>query len=355
MHVRTLAEVGERSWLRKLQRLLDAQRAAPGSALLRGIGDDAAVLRVTGHDPRLVVSTDALIEDVHFRCATISMRDLGHKALAVNLSDLAAMGATPVAAFLSLSLPGSTPVREMDALLRGVRDEGLKWNCPLAGGDLTRSPQLCLCVTVIGRLAEVAAAAREKKSAALALTLRRDAARAGDLVFVTGWPGESGAGLHALEQGLAVPPALLRRHRRPTPRLRESALLVQWMQQGVRIAGLDVSDGIWNDARQMADASGVAMHLQSEVFNYSPTLQRFCRAIGLDPRRFFLFGGEDYELLITLPRDRAVDLMNEWYAPANRGLAPLSCIGRMVAGPPRVHLMDHAREIPTADGTFRHF
>lgn len=328
----TLADIGERAWLRRVRRWFAAEPGAPALP----IGDDAAALDLKGAAGPLLVSTDALIEGVHFRRDWTSARDLGAKALAVNLSDLAAMAARPLAAFLALSVPPQTPLGELRDFFMGLRAAGRLYGCPLGGGDLTRAPQWAIAVTVLGL---PAVAGR------LAL---RAAARPGQSLYVTGQPGESGAGLEALRAGAAAP-ALVRRHRRPTPRLAEAALLARACPD---LAMLDVSDGIWNDAGQLAEASGVRVELEAAALVCSPAMRRLGVALGREARDWLLFGGEDYELLLATATPEAK--LRETFA---RGgvRTPLRRIGRIAPGR-GVHLVGSGGgEIKITDRTFRHF
>jgi thiamine-monophosphate kinase len=328
----TIADLGEHRLLRMVRGWFGTggTDAAP---IELGIGDDAAVVRTS---PRTIVTTDALVENVHFRRHTIAPRDLGHKALAVNVSDLAAMAARPLAAFLALSVPPQTPVADLRAFFLGLRAAARTFGCPLAGGDLTRAPHWMLTITVLGT----------PLGRRVAL---RSAARPGDYLYLTGWPGESGAGLEALERKLAVSPKLLRRHRRPMPRLAEAAQLAKISP---RLAMLDVSDGVWNDACQLAESSGVHVALRAADLPCSPLLARRVRGTGRAPLEYILFGGEDYELLCASPLAPAV--MRAKYG-ALPGLAPLHPIGRIMPGH-GVALYDAAgRRLPVRDRTFTHF
>jgi thiamine-monophosphate kinase len=276
-----------------------------------------------------------MIEGVHFRHAWTGPRDLGHKALAVNLSDLAAMGCRPLAAFLALSVPPSVRLADLRAFFMGLRAEGRRWGCPLAGGDLTRAPQWVIALTVLGTPAHGGR------------TARRAAARPGQTLYVTGWPGESGAGLAALGRGLSAP-RLIARHRRPTPRLPEAAALTRACPD---LAMLDVSDGLWNDAAQLAEASGVRIELDGDRLPLSPPLRRFAEGQKADPRDFVLFGGEDYELLFATAKPLAA--LRE--ALRRAGLTtPIHPVGRVAAGR-GAHLLGPQGEIAPRDRTFRHF
>lgn len=328
----TLAAVGERAWLRQVRQWLAPDPGEPHVAV--AIGDDGAVLDLSGRTGPLVVSTDSLIEGVHFRPEWIGPHDLGAKALASNLSDLAAMGAEPLAAFLALSVPPETPLSRLKAFFMGIREEARTHGCPILGGDLTHAPQWVINVTVLGT--------------APGRVALRAAARPGQLLYVTGWPGESGAGLTALQKGVAAP-ALVRRHCRPTPRLKEAAVLVRLCPD---LAMIDVSDGIWNDADQIAEASGVRIELEAGALPTSAAMERLARQIKADPCDWTLFGGEDYELLFTT--GASLERIQEALGKAGLGTS-VHLIGRVARGC-GVHLMDpDGRELAIADKTFRHF
>jgi thiamine-monophosphate kinase len=282
---------------------LAAALGPPGAAVRQGIGDDCALLH-----PDLVWSLDLLVEDVHFRRSTTTPEDLGWKALAVNLSDLAACAAAPVAALAGVTLGPAVDGDEVERLYAGLRACADAYGCPVVGGDLSRGPALALAVTVLGRAGR---------------PLRRDGAQPGDGLYVTGELGGSEAGRLVLEGLAPAPPeaaALAARHRRPTPRLAEAAALA-----GVASAALDVSDGVASDARQLAAASGVALVVDLDALPLQAGVSAVAAARGLHPSVLAGSGGEDYELLVALDDGRA----------ATAGVA-LTRIGRVEAGPPSV-------------------
>jgi thiamine-monophosphate kinase len=291
--------VGEFDLIERLAAIL----GAPPAGVRVGIGDDAALL-----EPDLVVTTDLVVEDVHFRRATTSPVDLGWKALAVNVSDLAAMGARPIAAVIGLALGPGWSETEVEEIYRGVRACADAYGCPVVGGDVSRSPALTLAVTAFGRTAA---------------PVLRDGARPGDLLAVTGRLGGSEAGRLLLEGLVAAGDAgaaLRVRHRRPTPRLAEGLALAATVS-----AMLDVSDGVASDARRLASASGVAIEVDLDALPLQPGVAAVAAAVGRTPGAFAATGGEDYELLVTL-------------APATLAAAsvPLTLIGRVVPGLPGV-------------------
>ncbi len=297
-----------------------AARAArrPGTEL--GIGDDAAILAGEG---RIVVAQDLLVDDVHFRLSTTGARDLGHKALAVNLSDLAAMGARPVAAFVGLVLPPrGFDDEDFDLLYDGLEALAAAHQVTLAGGDLTAGATLTLAVTVIGRPYEGIE------------PLRRTGAREGDLLCVTGSLGAAGAGLLLLEDpaigaGIERADALRDAQRRPEPRVAEGRLLAG---HGAT-AMMDLSDGLAIDAERLALASGLRATIGLDDIPVAPGVAEVAVATGRDPRVLALTGGEDYELLVAVPPDRL---------DALRALVgvPLTPVGRLVGGVPGLEVHD---------------
>ena len=259
---------------------LVAQLGARNAAVELGIGDDAAVLA-----GGWCTSLDLLIEDVHFRMRTTSAHDLGWKAIAVNLSDLAAMGAEPVCALVGLGLPPEIGPETLDELFAGFDACASAYGAQVVGGDMSRAPVLTLSVTVFGRSERPA---------------RRDGARPGDVVCVTGPLGGSRAGL-ALLEGLAASlperAVLIERHVRPVPLIAEGRILAR-----VSHAMMDLSDGLATDARRLASASGVAVQIDLDRVPVQAGAERIAAAVGRAPGWFAAAGGEDYELVCALPR-----------------------------------------------------
>jgi len=290
---RTLADLGESALIRRIARRAGhpSQKRWP-----RTIGDDAAILRPrSGED--LVLSTDAQVEGVHFLFERESPRTIGRRALAVNLSDLAAMGARPVGALLSLCAPPETKMSVFDGLLAGFVDESRRFDCPLVGGNLSRAENCSLTVTVVGRV---------KRGRALS----RRGLRAGDRLFVTGELGGAAlARMRADRRG-----GWLRRV--PEPRIEAGLALAR---SGQAHACIDLSDGLASDLRHLLEddvAAGAGSDgalggaarkgaIGAEIdFEQIPTprgFRRECLELGLDPAALLVGGGEDYELLFGLP------------------------------------------------------
>lgn len=240
-----------------------------------GPGDDCAVL---GRQGPSCVTTDALVEGVHFTRATFSWEDIGHKALAVNLSDLAAMGARPTWFTVALGLPPSIGARELVRVGRAMSTLARQHGARLVGGNVTRAAELSITITASGALAGP--------------PLRRSGARAGELVFVSGPLGDAAGGLRALTGG-ARAPRLVRAQRRPHPHLGFISRARPFVS-----AAIDVSDGLAQDLEHVCHASRVGAALRTDALPLSRELVRFA---GASARDLALRGGEDYVLLVTAP------------------------------------------------------
>lgn len=256
------------------------------------VGDDAAILTPPPGE-QLVVATDMLVAGRHFPEATAADA-VAHKALAVNLSDLAAMGATPLGFTLSLGLPG-TDEAWLECFSTGLRAAADRWGCDLVGGDTVRAPQLTLSITAFGSIARGTA-------------IRRDGARAGDRLAVTGTVGDAALGLVVAGQPDQVPSGLpeadrahlLDRLDRPEPRLATGQALCG------QAAGLDISDGLLQDLGHLLDASGLSAEIDLDAVPLSPAARRWLDVRPADIDRV-LGGGDDYELLLALPRGLALE------------------------------------------------
>jgi thiamine-monophosphate kinase len=262
--------------------------ATTGRGVRIGIGDDAAwVANPTGSS---LVTADLLIEGVHFDLRWTSFFELGYKSLAVNLSDIAAMGGAPTFALLSLGIPANFDSRQIDALYRGVNALARKYRVAIVGGDTNVAKSVIISVCVIG----------DPPSR----PIRRRGARVGDDIFVTGTLGDSALGLKLLKGNRPRPARrfiaqLLQRHHQPTPRIIAGALLAR---QLLATAMIDVSDGLLQDLEHICRASRTGAVILNEHLPLSPAY-RACA--GNDGTRYALSGGEDYELLFCArPQNR---------------------------------------------------
>jgi thiamine-monophosphate kinase len=331
-----LAAIGERGLI---QRIRD-RFPAPAGALHIGIGDDAAV--TAGVRGELdVLTTDALVEGVHFDLRFSSLADVGYKALAVNVSDIAAMGATPRLALLSLILPDRLSVADVDSLLDGFSRMADEAGVLLAGGNITRTPgPLTIDVTAVGHV-------RRRR------VLTRGGGKAGDILYVTGAVGAAAAGLGMLRAAAPAPDdeelsALIERHRRPVPRLRIGALLGRTRSA---TACMDLSDGLADGVRQLAQASGTGAVIDAAALPIPAAARRWFESQGHDPVRAAIAGGDDYELLFSVsPRVRG---RLRTVIQQARGVA-ITRIGELTASPAAILLKRDAATEPLPDG-FTHF
>ena len=277
----TTSDIGERALISRLL----ARLPRPSPSLLIGPGDDAAVVR-PGRAALQVLTTDALVEHVHFSRAWASPESIGHKALAVNLSDLAAMGALPRWALLSLVLPPDTPLSFVDGLVDGLAALGSQHGVTVAGGNVTRSPgPVVIDVTAGGEVAQ-------RKF------ITRAGAHPGDELWLSGSIGGAHAALAMLSADEAPGPALAERLHRPTPRVRlGAAIAAHRAARGL----IDLSDGLGAAVTQLAEASGCGARIDADAIPVMAEAREWWNAKGVDPVQVSLAGGEDYELLLAVP------------------------------------------------------
>ncbi len=331
----TLAELGERGLIARLRSRLPP----PGPEVLIGIGDDAAA--IDWGAGTLLLTTDTLLEGVHFRRSTATLRDIGAKAIAVNVSDIAAMGGEPRYALLALALPPTLGVADVDELYAGIEDMARRHGVVVVGGDTCAAPDgVVLSVTLVGRV--------------VGPPLRRSGARVGDAVLVTGTLGDSAAGLALLERGPgelppAVVEAVVRPHRVPTPRVAESALI---RASGWATAMIDVSDGLVTDLGHIAAESRLGARVDVDALPVSEAARAAAGAVGADPLTWALSGGEDYELLFTAAPDHAADLTHH---VTERTGTPVHRIGEMRPPAEGVRFLDRSGRPRAVAAGFDHF
>lgn len=304
-----------------------------------GIGDDAAVTTLTP-GMKAVTTTDILVEDVHFRRRTISARELGWKAIAVNVSDVASMGAVPRWATVSLALPKDCPATWVRGLYQGMAEGARAVGLAVVGGDTTGSPgPLMVAVTVVGETER---------------PLLRSGAKAGDLVCVTGRVGDSAAGFWLLEHGdgplsLAERETLVSAHRMPRAHVAEGRAMAR---TGLRLAVLDNSDGLGRSAVILAQENGVTVELDATRLPLSEPLLKLARHVGIDPLAWALWGGEDYNLVLSVAPE-GLDVLRRAVEAAGGTLYE---VGRMRQGPPNAVLeRDGHLEPLNASSAFQHF
>ncbi|WP_346354863.1 thiamine-phosphate kinase [Azotosporobacter soli] len=258
------------------------------ATVVAGIGDDAAVVLATPKHFQLL-TTDMLVESVHFDLSTISPWQLGYKAIAVNLSDIAAMGGIPRQVLISLALPSDVTIEFVDGLYQGIKEICRQHVVNIVGGDTVSSPNgIVINVVVLGEVEP-------------AYLQRRSGANAGDLIVVTGNLGDSSAGLELLQRGrweefkFAWP--LVTSHLTPRPHLKEGRVLAAHTATSMN----DISDGLASEANEIANASQVCLRIDAERIPVSTELREAAIHLGKDSLEYALYGGEDYKLLATLP------------------------------------------------------
>lgn len=307
----TVADTGESSLIARIRE----RAGAPGTDVRIGIGDDAAVVEpVRGRSD--VITTDTLVEDVHFARAWTPARSIGRKAVLVNLSDLAAMGATPRAILLSLCLPPALPLSDFDALVDGVVSECETARAALAGGNITASPgPLVVGVTAIG-------AVHPRR------VLTRSGAHAGDELYLTGTIGAASAGLEILQAGAgdrdSAERACVERYQTPPQRV---ACARSVAGNRAARACVDLSDGLADAVRQLATASQVGATIDAGALPIDPAARAWWTSAGMDAIDRSLTGGEDYELLFAVPPRRRRALL----AACKAARVPVTRVGQVTA------------------------
>jgi len=305
----TVADASERELVARIQQQLPP---TPPWVLV-GIGDDAAIVEPERNRVE-VLTVDAVVEGVHFDRAFVPPDAIGHRALAVNLSDLAAMGAAPRLALLSMALPAALPLSDFDGIVAGFTALASASRLHVVGGNLTRSPgPLMLDVTLLGTV-------KRRQG------LTRAGARPGDELYVSGTIGTAAAGLRLLKDGeTAATDAsrLTQRYLRPEPRVRLGVLLAR---NRAAAACVDLSDGLADGIRRIAEASGVGVIVDASELPIDPAARAVFDAHGLDTIEASISAGDDYELLVAVrPRARG-----RLAAAVRHGGTPLTRIGRCI-------------------------
>ncbi|PZC50754.1 MAG: thiamine-monophosphate kinase [Chloroflexi bacterium] len=326
-----LYELGETGLLRRIESILADREVASAltaeATLVVGIGDDAAAWSVHGSNVSETLTTDTMVDNIHFSNANMSWRDVGWRSMVANLSDIAAMGGVPSLALVTLGLPGSTLVEDVEDVYKGLVDACRAYEVTIAGGDLVTSPTFFISITMSGL-----------QSGEMLL---RSSANVGDLVAVTGPLGLSRGGLEVLSRGDTgrdeYAQRLVEAHRHPKPRLPEGRMLVQG---GVR-AALDVSDGLVGDLKKMMLASNLAANIIAKNVKIDPALNAIYGTSAID---LALNGGEDYELLFAAPYKTIEQIKTV--------LPHVNIVGEVVAGLPGIVTVKHDQGETIHDGRF---
>ena len=322
-----ISELGE---FRLIEMIAKTVGKPGGDAVLIGIGDDAACWRARGLQ---LATTDTLIEGVHFNLKHSTWRELGWKSMAVNLSDIAAMGGKPRYALVTLGLPSDTKVADIINLYKGMTELARKFDVQIIGGDMVGAPIVAITIALIGEVQS------EDK------ILRRSAARPGDMIAVTGHLGASAAGLALMQRKLALDrntaTALRKAHYKPNTRIKEGQTLAC---HGIKTA-MDISDGLVIDLEKICIASKVGAKIYSDRIPIHPIVER---VFGDDAITFALSGGEDYELLFTAPR-KIVSAVEKLLT------CPVTVIGEIVGGKGVKVIDENGKKLALKDTGWDHF
>ncbi|OGP74022.1 MAG: thiamine-phosphate kinase [Deltaproteobacteria bacterium RBG_16_49_23] len=332
MTEKRLQDIGEFGLIAKIRNWMDVSR----SDLIRGIGDDAAV--VESGKKALLITTDILIEDIHFERSWTDPFRLGKKALAVNLSDIAAMGGIPKYFLISIGLPKHLSFSFISLFYRGLKDAARRFGVDLIGGDTSLSRKIIINICLIG----------EGKKGNL---LFRNGAKIGDDLYVSGTLGDAALGLKVLQDKRLrkKPKGLVERHLSPVPRIELGQALA-----GKRFASamIDVSDGLLSDTLHIIEESKVGARIWEDRIPLSGPYRRWVSTYSKDPYRIALSGGEDYELLFTASPKRKAGILS-----LARSLAiPITHVGEIIPEKERLHLIrKDGKEISPRRFGFDHF
>jgi len=306
----------------------------------KGIGDDCAVIP-KNKNTSFIITTDLLVEDVHFKKEKISAFELGYKSLAVNLSDIAAMGGIANSSFLSVGIPKNTDVEWLDEFISGYQKLSEKYNVPLLGGDTTKSPDmLVINICVVGEI--------ENKK-----TKYRSGAKNNDIICVTDFLGDSAGGLNVILNNLPDneddAKYLLKKHLMPEPEI----FAGQWLasQKGVN-AMMDVSDGISSDLQHILDASKYAAEINLENIPLSDELKNISEKNNWNIYDISVSGGEDYCLLLTVDKEKFQEIAQNFQTKFNRQLFK---IGKIIEGSPEIYFFKNNKNIDLNKKGYNHF
>ena len=331
-----IKDIGE---LKLIQRIADNYRSSL-SSIVTGIGDDAAALRISENNI-LLTTCDLLLEDVHFNLNFTDSYQLGRKSLAVNLSDIAAMGGTPRFFLVSLALPPHLPIEFIDDLYRGMTDLADEFDTKLVGGDTNASPdKLMINITLLG----------EANPDHL---LKRSGAQVGDSIFVTGTLGDAALGFFILEFDKNMNRSyshntLTYRHLSPYPRIKEGRSIAE---NRLASAMIDISDGLLIDLRRILTLSKLGATIYLPQLPLSKEFKQYQGKLKHNKIDFALKGGEDYELLFTSPQNKEKELLKLGQTLG----VPVNKIGEVTSSEELLILDQNHKSYPIDDQGYDHF
>ncbi len=341
-----VSEIGEFGLIDRLARIV----GRGGDGVVKGIGDDAAVLEPAVGGGRLLASCDMQVDGYHFELEQITPEQLGHRVLAVNISDIAAMGGRPRWALVTLGLTPDIEVEFAERLYRGLHKLAEEFGVSIVGGDTCRSPErLVVDVAILGE-------AHAKG------VLLRSGARPGDLLLVTGEVGSSAAGLACLRAqeeldragiGPETTSRLVSAFLTPIPRIGAGRFFVEC---GLVTSTDDISDGLASETNEIAQASGVGFRVWAEHLPVAPETKEVAGVLGEDPLRWALYGGEDFELLFTLRPGSGSQAVEDFIQAAEEAAGiPVTVIGEAVPASEGVKLVHGGEMTDLRPGGYDHF
>jgi len=333
-----ISDLGELPLIERLARIVGRTRPD----VVVGIGDDTAALDLGGKD-LVLLTVDSQVEGAHFLRDRTPARSLGRRLLAVNLSDIAAMGGRPTHALVSLVLPSELEAEWLEEIYQGIGEEADRFGVAVVGGNVARSPSgIVLDLALVGQVA------RDR-------VLTRGGAQLGDAVLVTGSLGVAAAGLALIERPeLRLPPAeretLTARHFVPIPRVREGSVIAA---SGLATAMVDLSDGLGSDIGHVCDRSEVGVRIYTEKLPIPPAVRRVAELTGQTPWELALFGGEDFELCFTAPASAAETIADRVVKETG---TPVAMVGEILAaGSGRRLVLPSGQEVLLEPKGWRHF
>ncbi len=335
---KTVSDIGEFGLIDRIQKMLPEVEHRD---VIVGIGDDTAVIRVD-ENRALLITCDIQVEDQHFRLKNISPYQLGRRAMAVNLSDIAAMGGKPTFALVSLGFPKSFPLSDFEDLIKGMRDQLSEFSAVIIGGNLSNTEsKMVIDLTLMGDVVH-------------SQFLTRGGAKPGDRIFVTGNLGVSGVGFYVLEKyGKNYPPEfddLVKKHLQPIPRIHIGQRIAQ---SGFATAMIDISDGIASDLYHIYTMSGVGAEIDQNKLPLPDNIYRVVSQTGKSPLHLALHSGEDYELLFTTKSDTPDSLFDVLTSETG---VPITEIGRILPQNKGYYLIDNqGKRCPLQPKGWDHF
>jgi thiamine-monophosphate kinase len=324
-----IKEIGEFNLIRRMSAIL----GTPKHKVIAGIGDDSAVLNPPS-GKLLLVTTDMLVENVHFSTSTATPYQIGWKSLAVNISDIASMGGEPTYGFISIGFPRDTDAEFVDEFYTGMRDIAEKYGVDIVGGDTVSSPEIIINISLLGEVEEDS-------------YILRSGAKIGDAICVTGDVGGSSAGLEILKQKLSIEGA--DKHLLPQPRVQEGRFLAR---SGFVTSMIDVSDGVASEINHICEQSKTGAHVYMKDIPLSSNVVSVAKYTNKNPYSFALFGGEDYELLFTCCPVRFQFLHDQVLCAYN---TPITQIGYILDDSSITIEDEYGKKIPLEPKGYDHF